>query len=105
MIGERWHRALAKLGAGRYCDIVDFHLYNDRYTGYPGDIPERAIRELRDTIGSVFRHRIYMSEGQGAASPPPTRRWASISESTAIPCRGLTATTISNSLNFKSVIS
>ncbi len=67
VIGERWNRALAKLGAGRYCDIVDFHLYNDRYTGYPGDIPERAIRELRDTIGSGFRQRIYMSEGQGAS--------------------------------------
>ena len=66
-IGERWNRALTRLGANEFCDIVDFHLYSDRYTGYPGDIAECAVQELAKTIPVKKNQRIYMSEGQGAS--------------------------------------
>ena len=67
VIGDRWNRALTNLGAYQYSDILDFHLYSDRYTGFPGDIPECTIRELKKTIPLKKGQRIYMSEGQGAS--------------------------------------
>lgn len=67
VIGEKWNRALTQLRAYQYCDMIDFHLYSDRYTGYPGDISEQTVNELINTIPLKKKQRIYMSEGQGAS--------------------------------------
>lgn len=69
--GVDWNRRLAGFDASRYCDIVDFHFYMDRMTGFPGDAPDNAITELKQSIaeagGAPFRQKIYMTEGQGAS--------------------------------------
>ena len=69
--GADWNRRLAEFGASRYCDIIDFHFYMDRLTGFPGDAGASVVRELRQSIeqagGKPFRQKIYMTEGQGAS--------------------------------------
>lgn len=69
--GADWNRRLAGFGASRYCDIIDFHFYMDRMTGFPGDAGASVVRELRQSIeqagGKPFRQKIYMTEGQGAS--------------------------------------
>ena len=81
--GERWTKGVYDAGGLNFCDIVDFHFYTPRTTGYPDDACENSYAEATGYIvkknGSIGKP-VYMSEGQGActggASGDDTMRYA-----------------------------
>ena len=84
--GKNWTRGVYDAGGMTACDIIDYHAYTDRMTGYPGDY---CTQEYLNSIGYILEKEksrlnkpVYMTEGQGTsqgnASGDDTQRFAGI---------------------------
>ena len=70
--GNEWTRGVYDAGGMRSCDMIDFHVYENRLVGGSNNIIDASYN---DAIGYVLAKEngklskpVYMSEGQGAAS-------------------------------------
>ena len=63
-----WTHGVLDAGGLDCCDQVDYHLYTDQITCFPGDVVEKAYNTVVGIIkkgDSTFNKPVIMSEGQG----------------------------------------
>lgn len=66
-----WTQGVYDAGGFDWCDMVDFHFYTPRMTGFPDDECRTAVDTATGCIaarrGGKIGKPVYMSEGQGAS--------------------------------------
>jgi hypothetical protein len=73
--GKQFTAEMLKLGAVKSCDVISYHQYLKKITGYPGDeVSEKykwTFASLIKKYGENFPHQVWLSEGSPLTDPSP----------------------------------
>ena len=73
--GKQFTDDMLKLGAVKSCDVISYHQYLKKITGYPGDeVSEKfkwTFESLIKKYGENFPHQVWLSEGSPLMDPSP----------------------------------